>query len=246
MMKNRKTQNHLPASAMRLVTVAVLLLLVFAGRSRAVYVRGVDFAAGTRSFADAVIQYDPLYSGGPGPTIASAQNPDDALGPPDFRLGGVPGDPGSVAIGHGGLLELLLTDVLLSNTGDSNFDLYIFEVGDDVEDTFVAVRPTAPTAALLGPPGPYDADGDGFYEVGKVFGSTSFVDIDAFFPGYPAGALVFDAVQLMDDVAEGNTSGATVGADIDAVGVVLPEPTMVALLGLGSLVLLASRRGRTA
>jgi hypothetical protein len=38
------------------------------------------------------------------------------------------------------------------------------------------------------------------------------------FAGFLPGELRFDAVQLIDDLNEGQTDGATVGADIDAVG----------------------------
>jgi hypothetical protein len=132
---------------------------------------------------------------------------------------------GSVTLGHGGLLELLFTDNFLTNSGDGQNDLHIFEVGPDVEDTFVAVRPTAATEALLGPA--FDADGDGFYEVGKVLGATSSIDIDAFFPGYGPGLLLFDAVQLIDDPCEGGAVGGTPGADIDAVGAIASEPVTI-------------------
>ena len=126
---------------------------------------------------------------------------------------------GSVSLGDGGLIELEFTDNLLTNSGNADFDIHIFEVGPDVEDTFVAIKPTAATAILL-IPAIYDADTDGYYEIGKVAGATSSIDIDAHFPAAPAGTYTFEAVQLIDDTAEGGQTGDTVGADIDSVGAI--------------------------
>jgi hypothetical protein len=195
---------------------------------------GIDFPDGVSSFADSVIQYDPLFQGGPGPTDPNFMEPSVAIGLPDFNEVGP--NMGSVSLGSGGLIELDFLDNRLTNSGDAADDLHVFEIGPDVEDTFVAVRPTAATAGVLGPG--FDANGDGFYEVGKVFGSTSSIDIDLFFPGFVAGDLEFNAVQLVDDPNEGNTGGVTVGADIDAVGAitsVIPEPSSLAyvVFGLG-------------
>jgi len=179
---------------------------------------GIEFPNGAVSFADEVILYDPNYSGGPNPTEPTSIDPQDALGVPDFPDGGSVGDEGAVSLGRGGLIELRFTNNFLVNSGNSTDDLHIFEIGPDVEDTYVSIRPTAETVLLLG--ASYDANGDGYYEIGKVSGSISSIDIDSFFSGYEAGELVFDAVQLIDDYDEGNTSGPTVGADIDAVGAI--------------------------
>ena len=173
-------------------------------------------------FADAVIQYDPDYSGGNVPT--SATDPNEALGAPD-----VPGNgSGFVSLGQGGLIELAFVDNRLTNSGSDKTDLKIYEIGPQVEDTFVAIRPTAATLPLLDPA--MDSNNDGFFEIGAVTGALSEVDIDQFFPGFAAGQLVFDAVQLIDDPNKDGTTGATVGADIDAVealttSLALPELT---------------------
>ena len=182
---------------------------------------GIDFPQGASSFADDVIQYNSLFSEGPGPTNPDYINPSEALGIPNHSGGSF--GTGNVSLGRGGLLELSFLDNLLTNSGDSNDDLHIFEIGPDVEDTFVAIRPTSGTLSLLNPDD--DDNGDGFFEIGKVFGSTSSIDIDSFFPGFLAGELKFDAVQLIDDPNEGNNSGPTVGADIDAVGAIFSTTT---------------------
>ncbi|MHC4619250.1 MAG: hypothetical protein ACYTEQ_16015 [Planctomycetota bacterium] len=206
------------------VTFVVAILLMASGQANAVIYGGIEFPDGEQSFADEVLRYEPLYGGGPGPTDPCFTDPNEALGPPDFPGGGG-GVPGAVSLGRGGLIELLFVDNRLTNSGDDQNDLHIFEVGPDVEDTFVAIRPTPDTNDLLGPA--FDADGDGFYEVGKVFGATSSIDIDAFFPGFGPGELLFDAVQLIDDPNEGGNTGSTVGADIDAVGAIQSEPAAI-------------------
>jgi hypothetical protein len=168
--------------------------------------------SGDKQNADKVIQYVP---GNPAPTDPKAQIPDSALGPYDKNV-----KDKYVSLGKGGVIELGFPQAF-SNSGNSDSDLQIYEVGPDVEDTFVEIRPTTQTLPLLDPA--KDADKDGFFEVGKVPGGTSLIDIDAFFPGFNPDQLTFDAVQLTDDPNEGATKGGTVGADIDAVEVVTKD-----------------------
>ena len=131
-----------------------------------------------------------------------------------------------VTLGDGGSLTLEFVDNRLTGSGNANDDLWIFEIGGDVEDTFVAVS----------------KDGVTLTAVGKVFGSTSGIDLDEFGFGV---ADQFRFVRLTDDGSEGQQSGLTVGADIDAVGAIstvitpVPEPETWAMLVLG-----AGRGGR--
>jgi len=212
---------------------------------------GITFPDGDVSFADSVITYNNAYSGGAVPTDPNFLDPSAALGAPDYPDASAPGT-GSVSLGSGGLIQLLFTDNSLTNSGDANEDLHVFEVGPDVEDTFVAIRPTADTLTLFG--GAYSGleINDGFYSIGKVFGATSSLDIDAIFGGFGAGQLIFDAVQLIDDPNEGQRTGATVGADIDAVGAIfsappvnqVPEPGSLGLMAGGLLLTSLVRRFR--
>ena len=167
--------------------------------------RGIYFPGCVNSFASQVLRYEPLFSGGPPP--ANTTNSPEALGWPNNV---------SVPLGSGGLIELEFAEGSITNSGDDLLDLHVFEVGGDVEDAFVAIRPTLDTRPLLD--ASLDSNGDGFYEVGKVFGATGAIDLDAVFRGFARGQLRFDAVQLVDDPNEGSKFGAAVGADIDAVG----------------------------
>lgn len=229
----------------------IILALAFSARVFAVPVTydGITFPDGDVSFADEVLDYDPSYSDEAGPTDPNYMDPSEALGAPDYT-----GSVGSVSLGSGGLIELAFIDNSLTNSGDDAYDLHIFEIGPDVEDTFVAIRPTLDTFDLLG--SSYDINGDGFFEIGSVNGSTSSLDIDAIFSGFTAGSLLFDAVQLIDDPDKDGQGGSTVGADIDAVGAIysappepdkppvasVPEPGTISLLSLGLLALGLVRR----
>ena len=150
----------------------------------------ITFDAGETAFADTVVSFTP---GDPW----SDQDPTQgtlALGMPNYKRGR--GISTAITLGCSGTLQLQFTDnVLIDRPGP---DLHVFEVGPDVEPTFVAVS----------------TDGQNWQEVGKVEGGTASVDIAAVAePGD-----VFRFVQLTDD---GNDcSGNYPGADIDAVGAI--------------------------
>lgn len=203
--------------------------------------RGINFADGERSFADAVLLYEPGFGGGLIPTSPAFGDPLSSLGTPDYPVSSDSSTTGSISLGNGGRIILEFKDNLLTTSGGSAEDLFIFEVGPRREGTFVSLRPTLNTLSRLDPAG--DIDGDGFFEVGTADGGTGGIDIDAFF----SGDLAFDAVQLIDDPNQGPTTGTSVGADIDAVGAfssaVVPEPTT--LIQVAGALILASvyRRG---
>jgi len=213
-----------------LITFSILLLIpVGTQNAFAKIFGGIDFPDGDSSFADIVISYDNTFGGNPAPTFAPYLDPTQALGVPDF--GGVT-NLQSVTLGSGGLLEVGFVDNVLTNSGDTSLDLHIFEIGADVEHTFVSIRPTAATALLLGAgfdtgvPGIPATIGDGYYEVGFALGSTDSIDIDSFFPVAKAGTYTFDAVQLIDDSSMTVSGGpAVIGADIDAVGAISSAPS---------------------
>lgn len=173
---------------------------------------------------------DPAFGGG---TIPSAiyQDASQALGIPNYPEGT---DPEYVRLGAGGQIVLRFSNNSLTGSGDAALDLWIFEIGPDVEDTFVDVSTYGTT----------------WINVGKVFGATSGVDIDAYGFGTPD---FLSFIRLTDDIAEGAASGTTVGAYIDAVGAIssappvnIPEPGSIALVGLGLAAGAFLQRGKTA
>lgn len=195
--------------------------------AQAVMYGDVEFPGGASSFADAVVSYEPTFGGATGP-IESARHPEAALGVPTGSSG-----VGFVTLGDGGRITLRFTDNSLTGSGNSAPDLWIFEVGPDVEDTFVEIS----------------KDGANWFAVGSVTGSTSGIDIDA--RGFGTSDF-FSYVRLTDDPNEGGQGdGETVGADIDAVGaissappVTVPEPATLALLGM-ALVAAGCQRRKT-
>lgn len=234
------------SGAKALVAALALLVSTPAG---AVEFGGVDFPEGAKSFADAVLRYDPLFLGGPAPTTPS-MDPTTALGPPDFP-GGDATFGYDVTLGVGGLLELLFLDNVLENSGTSADDLIVFEVGTNIEMSFMAVRPADQATADaiesmcvdVRPP-----FGDGFCEigVGKTTFSNFTADLDSVFPGFEQGDLRFDAIQLVDDPEQGSVVvPGSPGADIDAVGALssaeggmvasIEEPTCVGSGGISNI-----------
>ena len=156
--------------------------------------------AGAASYADAVFSFDPVIQGGE--PLAKYLDPTEALGAPDPGPGP---DAFHASLGSGGSISLEFTDNSLTGSGNNDPDLWIYEVGTDVEDTFVDVS----------------VDGITWLPVGKVFGGTASIDLDAF--GFGPMSL-FSFVRLTDDPNEGNTTGPTVGADIDAVAAIASSP----------------------
>jgi hypothetical protein len=202
-----------------LAALAATVLLSIAPPARAEVFGGIDFPGGIGSFADVVHAFDPVIKNGE-PTAPNL-DPSKSLGAPDYVSGGAGANVQTctfVSLGDGGSIVLRFTDNRLTGSGDDADDLWIFEVGPDVEDTFVEIS----------------RNGSTWFSVGKVFGSRSGIDIDAF--GWtPADQFAY--VRLTDDGDADGQTGASVGADIDAVGAIsttpVPEPASALLLALG-------------
>lgn len=147
--------------------------------------QSIRFPLAGAAFADRVVSADPRVS----PRPAAYNTPDRALSLPDDE---------SYTLGHGGSVTLEFTDnTLVDGPGD---DLAIFEIGPDVEATFVEIS----------------EDGRQFVRVGRVSGAQSTLDIARV--ARPGAEYRF--VRLIDDPDQGDSGGATPGADIDAVGVI--------------------------
>ena len=161
------------------------------------------------SFADVVIDYQS------GCTVSDL-HPEGAIGVSDY-WGNNDDEFEFVFLGEGGKLKLGFTNNLLSNSGDSSRDLYVFEVGSLVEPLSISLRPkNLLTKNILTTNGFLDIDSDGFYYVADLGGATSSLDIDALIPGLDAGLLLFDAVEIYD-IPDIDCAGPTPGADIDAI-----------------------------
>lgn len=201
---------------------ALSLVALESNPVRAEIFDGVEFPQGEISFADAVVSYDNKD----GPTEPHS-NPVNALGEPDYNNPNSCSSPDEcsfVSLGDGGSIVLQFKDNFLTGSGDNALDLWIFEIGPDVEDTFVEIS----------------KNNQSWSSIGKVVGSTRGIDLDAY--GFGVTDL-FSFIRLTDDPNEGSNSGATVGADIDAVGAIssvpnptpVPEPATMSLLSVGML-----------
>lgn len=208
---------------MRRVLLAIGCLLATAAPLRADECASNFYPPGGTSFADAVLQYDPLFAGGPGPTDPKYVNPAQALGAPNYMpdAGGSGGEfngTGAVALGRRGLLSLRFTDNVIVNGSGNDFALC--EVGT-VEPYFLAVRPANATVrALLQSAGfcltSLRAPNDNFCDLTVMPNGRASIDLDTAFPGFAAGQLRFDAVQVIDNTQF--NGGDQIGADIDAIG----------------------------
>ena len=210
--------------------------IMAATTAQADIIGGVNFPQGAISFADAVVSYTLNQASIPSVPHQGALN---ALSAPNYNNVNSCADQAScsfVSLGAGGQLVLRFTDNVLTGSGSNAFDLWIFEVGPNVESTTVDIS----------------VDGNNWLSVGLISGSTRGIDIDSF--GYGTGS-AFSFIRLIDVVGQGGAgNGGTVGADIDAVGAIstrrpmaaVPEPATWAmmLMGFGGLgAILRRRRG---
>jgi len=207
------------------LAVAGTLALGTVGPARAEVFGGVDFPQGALSFADAVVSFTPGAAGVPSAPYLGQTN---AVGAPNYAGASCASQAACtfVSLGAGGELVLRFDNNVLTGSDSNAFDLWIFEVGPNVEDTTVDVS----------------TDGLTWLSVGFVTGSTRGIDIDAF--GYNSTS-AFRYVRLIDVLAEGGVgNGGSVGADIDAVGAIstraftppdggVPEPSTWAMMLLG-------------
>lgn len=148
----------------------------------------ITFPLGDLSFADEVVSFLP----GSPPPPPEQEDPIEALGIPDYGTD----QHNELTLGCGGTAIFRFTDnALVDVTGP---DLFVFEVGPDVEATTLSIS----------------GDGDTWIDVGRISGATAAIDIAAFItPGE-----TFSFVQLTD--ARESCSSRFPGADIDAVGAI--------------------------
>ncbi len=150
----------------------------------------VYFPLGDVSFADEVVSF---AIGSPHADEKDSR-PSGALGIPDYDDDQTPGR--YVTLGCGGELVLRFVDNSLVDVPGP--DLYVFEIGPDIEPTELSVS----------------ADGRNWIRVGKISGGKAEVDLAG---QIPPGAVMY-YVKLRD--LETACGGSWPGADIDAVGAI--------------------------
>ncbi len=179
----------------RCLLVGILMGLLVIAEISAETFDGVDFPAGSISFADSVQEFIPG-------SYTEQTNTANALGAPDYA-GGSDGST-YFSLGNGGTAVLKFTDNALTASGDSDLDLWIFEAGNVVEATFVSIS----------------QDGSNWIDVGHISGSTSGIDIDAYVSNGVVVGENYLYVKLIDDEDDDYQTAAYAGADIDAVGAI--------------------------
>ena len=190
------------------------------------------------SYADEVLLYERGTSRNWG--NSRYNNPETALGEANWNsemvsggsLGAWKGDIG-VSLGKEGSLTLGFTDNYLTGSGNSDSDLWIFEIGKRPEDVVVEIS----------------IDGDTWYNAGVAdkqdysVDTGIGIDIDSLLNNNAdlSSDSLFSFVRLTDNGTNGYGSGKS-GADIDAVAAIssvsksdvqdVPEPGMLAALGV--------------
>jgi hypothetical protein len=206
-------------------------MIAFSAPASATVFGGVDFPEGAVSFADSIVSYSP----GGGGLTAPHQGTFNALGTPNYAGSNSCASQAScsfVSLGDGGSIVARFLENVLTGSDSAALDLWIFEVGPDIEDMFVDIS----------------SDGITWLPVGAIGGATAGVDLDFF--GYGSSSS-FSYVRLTDDTTKDGQSGPTVGADIDAIGAIstrvtsgVPEPATWALMLVGFGAVGASLRSR--
>ena len=105
--------------------------LLVAVHASATPIGGIEFPQGAISFADLVVNY--LRGSDVGGTY---MGPAEALGTPDYDDGI---EEGAVSLGEGGSLTVAFTNNSLKTSGDSEKDLWVFEIGSAVESFQVEI-----------------------------------------------------------------------------------------------------------
>jgi len=147
----------------------------------------VTLPLGDLSFGDTVIQ---VIRGEGAQPIPEALDPNAVIGPPN---------DGSLTLGCGGSVEVGFTDNALVDIAGP--DLYIFEIGPDVEGTILSV-----------------STGNGTWiEVGAIEGGRAEIDL----ADTTAAGGTYRAVRLVDDAI--HCTGNYPGADIDAIAAIGAE-----------------------
>lgn len=160
----------------------------------------VNVPLGERAFADKVVS---IKLGNPAPNPISA-NPKNALGLPDYKKREDREDT-YTSLGKGGSLTLQFTKVYIVDGPGP--DIYIFEIGAQVEPTLLEIS----------------SDGRKWIELGRISGGSVTVDI----AGKGAKGARYSYVRLTDvnkpDGGKQQTGGAP-GPDIDTVAALNAEP----------------------
>jgi len=156
---------------------------------------GVTFPGGVTSFADKIVSYTQGSN-----VSAPYNNSGNVLGVPDYVSGG---EPEYTSLGDQGELVVQFTNNSLTTSGNSDFDLWIFEIGTKLEPTEIFIS----------------KDGSNWISVGATTGGTGGIDIDAYIN---QGVVLGESYQFAKvvDLLPVQSGSPWAGADIDAIGAI--------------------------
>lgn len=179
-------------------SVVVAFLLVSLASAQSVTYKGVEFPLGDKSFADKLISYDPVIQNDrPSEKYRHSEN---ILGPPDYTTSST-GHNAHCSLGNGGSVTVEFSDNALVN-GEGE-DLWVFEVGTAVEETFVEISVNARD----------------WVSIGRIEGGKRGIDLEERLTGAALQA-EYRYVRLRDNPDADRDSGTSAGADMDAVGAI--------------------------
>jgi len=150
-----------------------------------------------------------------------AINPESALGPPDYVQSNSqdPIGDGFVSLGNGGMVSLGFNDNILTNSGDTQPDLWIFEVSVPYDTFLVSLKPyNNDTEVILEASGLSDDNNDGYFEFDTIQGPNTWLDIDNYISNQKKELVYFNGVQIIG-VFNNSIQNCNIdqGPDIDAV-----------------------------
>ncbi len=175
--------------------IGILLVAILPATASSEMIGGVEFSEGEISFADRVVSYTPGSNASGSYAISS-----NAIGLPDYES---VRDAKYVSLGDEGELVVQFTNNALTTSGDSNNDLWIFEVGPIPEPTAISIS----------------QNGSEWIDVGSTVGGAGGIDIDQYVNQGVVAGQKYTFVKIVDLLPTQSPSPWG-GADIDAIGAI--------------------------
>lgn len=201
---------------MKKMYVFTCIGFIFSSNASSEMIGGIEFPDGILSFADESVS----YIKGSDNVSSDHDNPSNALGIPDYNDSQ---QTGYVSLGDTGEIVLKFTDNSLTTSSNSEFDLWIFEIGNGNANAI-----SEPTDVHV------SIDGNTWIYVGSTAeGGTKGIDIDAFTQNGIVLGEKYSYVKLVD-LLPNQSHSPWEGADIDAVAAISSAEAVVSPCTMGT------------